>query len=286
LKKNDLIIQHNDLISGKYNWTVNEIKIVLKSISLLKSESDLTFKISKNDLVKLLSDNNYSNRDLKNLSRRLYSKIFEIQGKNKEDWTLLSWFSKLEYKNGIFFIKFNEEMKPYLFNLKKNFTKFNLQNILPMKSNYSMRIYQLLKQYQKIGYRNFTLDKLREILKIPDSYLYANIKNTVILKAQKEMEEHSDITFEFEEIKTGRKITDIKFIIKKKKDHKDIFQEDKEKNPWYYAKYYERDIIQSEIEYKCITDIIEKDNILIVTFKDGDSIKVKDENTLLKLIQD
>ena len=286
MKKNDLIIQHNDLISGKYNWTVNEIKIVLKSISLLKSESDLTFKISKNDLVKLLSDNNYSNRDLKNLSRRLYSKIFEIQGKNKEDWTLLSWFSKLEYKNGIFFIKFNEEMKPYLFNLKKNFTKFNLQNILPMKSNYSMRIYQLLKQYQKIGYRNFTLDKLREILKIPDSYLYANIKNTVILKAQKEMEEHSDITFEFEEIKTGRKITDIKFIIKKKKDHKDIFQEDKEKNPWYYAKYYERDIIQSEIEYKCITDIIEKDNILIVTFKDGDSIKVKDENTLLKLIQD
>jgi len=184
LKKNDLIIQHNDLISGKYNWTVNEIKIVLKSISSLKSESDLTFKISKNDLVKLLSDNNYSNRDLKNLSRRLYSKIFEIQGKNKEDWTLLSWFSKLEYKNGIFFIKFNEEMKPYLFNLKKNFTKFNLQNILPMKSNYSMRIYQLLKQYQKIGYRNFTLDKLREILKIPDSYLYANIKNTVILKAQ------------------------------------------------------------------------------------------------------
>jgi len=177
-------------------------------------------------------------------------------------------------------------MKPYLLNLKKNFTKFNIQNILPMKSSYSMRIYQLFKQYQKIGHRKFEVENLRNILQIPNSYTYNNVKKIILMRAQEEMKLFSDLTFEFEEIKTGRKITDINFIIKKKENHKDILEEDKEENPWYYTKYYDKNIIQSEIEYKCITDIIEKNNILIVTFKDGDSIKVKDEDALIQILAD
>ena len=47
--------------------------------------------------------------------------------------------------------------------------------------------------------------------------IYNNFKNKVILQAQKELAEKTDISFEFEEIKTGRKVTGIKFCISSSK---------------------------------------------------------------------
>ena len=40
-----------------------------------------------------------------------------------------------------------------------------------------------------------------------------NVKNRIILKAQQELKEKTDISFDFEEVKTGRKVTSIKFHI-------------------------------------------------------------------------
>ncbi|BDR68557.1 hypothetical protein K144316041_p10600 (plasmid) [Clostridium tetani] len=51
--------------------------------------------------------------------------------------------------------------------------------------------------------------------------VYANLKNKVILQAQKELNEKTDIKFTFEEIKTGRKVTSIKFYIVCNKNNKD-----------------------------------------------------------------
>jgi hypothetical protein len=75
-----------------------------------------------------------------------------------------------------------------------------------------------------------SLKELREILEIPRSYQYGNssgIKKRILEKAKKELEEHTDIIFEYEEIKTGRKVTHLKFIIrpnpKKLKDNAQQF---------------------------------------------------------------
>jgi plasmid replication initiation protein len=46
------------------------------------------------------------------------------------------------------------------------------------------------------------------------------MKNRILVQAQKELKEKTDISFNFEEIKTGRKITSLKFIIKQNKDLK------------------------------------------------------------------
>ena len=43
---------------------------------------------------------------------------------------------------------------------------------------------------------------------------YTNFKCKVLIQAQKELTEKTDINFEFEELKTGRKVTSIRFIIK------------------------------------------------------------------------
>ena len=55
-------------------------------------------------------------------------------------------------------------MKPFLLSLKSHFTTYDVRNILKLPSTYSVRIYELLKQYEKIGKRRFDLQELKEII--------------------------------------------------------------------------------------------------------------------------
>ena len=51
----EMVIQHNDLISGRHNWSTNEIKIVLKSITEI-NENNLIVEFSKSDILTLTDD--------------------------------------------------------------------------------------------------------------------------------------------------------------------------------------------------------------------------------------
>ncbi|MBF0556161.1 MAG: RepB family plasmid replication initiator protein, partial [Nitrospirae bacterium] len=79
----------------------------------------------------------------------------------------------------------------------------------------SIRLYELLIQYWRLGERRFEVEELRKILGITDSEypLYANFKQRVILTAQAELAKSTDLSFTFKEIKTGRKVTGIEFTI-------------------------------------------------------------------------
>ena len=76
---------------------------------------------------------------------------------------------------------------------------------MKLKSSYAIRIYELLKQYEKLQERTFLLDELRKMLGAEDIYpAYGNFKQRVLLPAQKELKKKTDISFEIEEIKKGR----------------------------------------------------------------------------------
>ena len=103
-------------------------------------------------------------------------------------------------------------LKPYLLELKKNYTSYLLAYIPKLKSGYSIRLYELLYQYRKIGKRHFELADLQK--KVGSSYnLYGDFKRKVILQAQKDLKKHTDIAFAFAEIKEGRKVVSLNFII-------------------------------------------------------------------------
>src|SRR5690606_31316286 len=83
------------------------------------------------------------------------------------------------------------------------------------------RIYELLKQYEKIQERTFLLSDLRELLGAENIYpAYGNFKQRVLLPAQKELKNKTDISFKLEEIKNGRRVVKVKFIIQSVKQNK------------------------------------------------------------------
>jgi plasmid replication initiation protein len=104
-------------------------------------------------------------------------------------------------------------MKPFYLQLEQ-YTKFRLKHILPLKSSYSFRIYEILKQYLTIGNRTISIYELKKMLEIEDKYsLYADLKRNVLQITQKEINANTDIKFTYLEEKEGKKVVAIRFYI-------------------------------------------------------------------------
>lgn len=214
----NLVTKSNELIEASFKLSTEE----LKTIELLASvvEPDDTdfkpyrFKIS--DYMQIIGVKNKSKyRDMQEVTKNLMKKVFTIKFQN---YTLqTAWLSSAKYYpgEGVVDLTFDPNLKPFYLGLKERFTSYKLQNVIRLKSNYSIRIYTILKQYEKIGERTMELDRLREIVGLENNEypLYADFKKRVIITAQKELREKTDIYFEFEEIKKSRKVDKIRFLV-------------------------------------------------------------------------
>ena len=134
---------------------------------------------------------------------------------------LCRWLAKVRTnkRSGIAHIKLDEDLAPYLFDLKQQFTQYQIYNVLGMKSAFSVRIYELMKSYSFRHTITIELDELKRLLMVENVKSYVNYKDfrvKVLEKAQTEINELTDINIEFEPIKTGRKVTSIKFTIEEK----------------------------------------------------------------------
>lgn len=231
LNPNHLVTKSNELVSASYKLTLLEQKIILAIASMIKPDDKefKTYKIKIKDFMELLGLNTRTGRynELQQITMGLMKNAFEI--KLPSGPLQLSWFASVQYYEGkgIVEIELSNKLRPYLLELKKKFTSYQLKNVLLLRSNYSIRLYECLKQYEKIGERTFNITQLREILGIEeDKYtLYGHLKSKIILKAQSELKELCDLYFEFEEIKEGRKVVKIKFkIIPQKMKYKEIVE--------------------------------------------------------------
>lgn len=220
-----IITKSNKIIESRYALGPNEQKLILILASAINSVSDKQFfrhKFKHADLADAIGfEANYTY--WKRLIEGLMSKVLVItetkpDGKTKNTW--VNWFSYASYEEGIITLEFHDELKPYMLQLGKEYTPFQLKNVLKLDSNNAIRLYELLKQYEPIGSRKFEIVELKELLGIkPTAYAkYYDFKRYVILKAQQELKEKTDIKFEFEEIKIGRKVNEINFKIIKQYD--------------------------------------------------------------------
>lgn len=214
-----VIVKSNMLIEASYRLTLSEQKIILMlASSINKDDVDFkSYKFKVSDFVNLLGTSSQKwYTELKEITKGLMQKVFEIWIDNKK--ILASWLSSVTYYEGegVIELRFDPWLKEFLLQLKSKYTKYMLRNVVQMRSAYSIRIYELLKQYESIGYREFEVSKLRYILGIaPDQYpKYANFKQRVIKQAQKELAELADISFDIKEIKINKKVEKIYFIIK------------------------------------------------------------------------
>lgn len=117
----------------------------------------------------------------------------------------------------------HDKALPLMFDFKDKYFTYELWNALRLKSVNQLRMYELLKQFENVGERKMTLQELRDMLgiKVNEYPRWDRFKERVLESCQQALEENTDICFDYEPIKTGRKISGVCFIIKKNKKHKD-----------------------------------------------------------------
>ncbi|PKJ52624.1 replication initiation protein [Bacillus sp. SN10] len=224
IKENNIVSKSNALIEANSRLNLIEQKMLLCLASNIEpNDRDFktyTFPIKQfHDLLGLNGSAKYT--ELSKITKELLSKVIEIRV--GEDLLQVSWLSSAIYnKNkGTIDMRFDPLLKPFLLELSNKFTSYRLANIVKLKSTYAIRIYELLKQYEDIKERTISLKNLRYYLDAINVYPnYANFKQRVLKPSQKELDQKTDISFDFEEIKLGRKVQKIRFIIRsqKKKD--------------------------------------------------------------------
>jgi plasmid replication initiation protein len=202
------------------NMTLNERKLFSTYVSMLNpndvnKKCEISFAM-KEYLTLLGVSDKISYAQVRTASDNLLSTQIEIKF-SENRWTKMNIFSSISFENGIITMRSTEEIKPLLFDLK-SYTRYYLDNVLQLSANSSFRIYEMLKQYQSIGERIISIDDLKMYIGIPKNTYndgFSMFRKNVIMQAQRELKEKTDITFDFEEIKEGRKIAKVRFTIKK-----------------------------------------------------------------------
>lgn len=219
LGENHRVTKSNRLIEARYKLTRNEQRFVLIMTSLIEpSQGRFTFyRVPVKSLIRWmgLENNHRAYERIREVVDSLLKKPLEIR--TEKELIKANWVSSVsEYveEKGIVTFEFSEKLKPYLLQLKEQFSSYRLEHVLKLKSAYSIRFYELLKQYERVGHRTIQLDDLRRMLHVDSRYPeYADLRKNVIDPAQRELRASTDIAFEYQPVRQHRRIVALEFKI-------------------------------------------------------------------------
>ncbi len=251
----------NDFISAKYKSSLLENQVMAIALTRIEvnandKDSPLEARLYPGELKKLVSDPAHIYRDLKKLAKTITGHTMFLED-GKGNFKAFSVVPNADYIDGVFIIKFNNELRDHVLGLESNFTNMELAVMTDFKRNTSFRLYEVLKkdawkipkaskgETEPSVQVEYNISELRFIIGLANSddptvkNAMANMGNLVdwdalydkldkkdkkyeewrdfqrrILKpAQEELKEKSDIRFDYEGLREGRKTKRILFTI-------------------------------------------------------------------------
>ena len=223
---NEIVKYHNNFNSvALKNFNGVEIDLLMAICSKLKNEDINEIKLEFSDLRRMVNSKHRGElRFIQNLEQ-MYKKLLNlsIRIETEDKITNFILFTKYEIlkKQKIIIIKINEEFKFLLNKLINNFTRFELNEFISLKSNYSKEIYRRLKQFKNTGIWKIKMNNFRELLNIPEKYRMSEIDKKVLKISMEELNKYFN-NFKIIKIKKGRKIEflEFKFVPEKKYNEK------------------------------------------------------------------
>ena len=231
--KKEMVRKANELVEARYKFDIWETRLFLKFLSLLDREEEQFqeyYKFYLTDFVKdfKLENAHATYKSIEQAGYEMVKKVITLESKDEG--------RKARVYTGLFteFIITDEDdsqnyakisvskwLRPYLVALKDRYLSYDLSNIAYLSSPYYVRIYELLKQYEKIGHRRFSVEDLKFKMELENKYKsYGHFKQDIIEPAKRNIDAYCDINFEYEEIKKGRKVVELVFHIYAKNEKK------------------------------------------------------------------
>ena len=227
------VVKSNALIEAIYNpGSVYNMRLLMAALMQVKAGEPLDYKhryyISANALADLTGSkakNNYE--ELKKAANDLMEKIVYVRetpdGKPLKFLRKINLVSSCDYidDQGTVGLRFTDEITPYISDLRKRFTQYQAKYVMPMRSSYGIRLYELCLQW--LGdEREFSVDEFRRMFGLENKYKsIKDLKVRVINPALNDINTHSDIRVIFGQRKAGRVVSHFQFMIVKKQKKKE-----------------------------------------------------------------
>ena len=223
-----VVVKSNRLIETGYKLGKREQYFVLYLISRLDSMRQTDFRHYEMSFVEIKRILNYdgvkrlANRDavfeiMNNLNRTpIYWEKSDENGELEERGQM-TWISSLKHnvKTDTFTFNFDANLKPFLLQLEEYFTKYALHNIKNFSKSHSIRMYEILKVYERQRRVEISLERLKFYLGITDKYeKFYELKRWVLDPTKDELRVFTDIRFEYRVAKKYRKtVLSVEFLI-------------------------------------------------------------------------
>lgn len=223
-QNNLTVVKHNHLNQASYKLTLDERRLILSSIAMVNPRKPMPehVTIHASDYAQQWGlDERNAYEQLKQARKNLFERKITLRNGNKgRD---IRWVYDTEYADGEGYIKlsFSPTVAPYLSNLQKHFTSYHLTEVRSFKSSHAIRLYELLMQYKKNGWYAESVDNLKKIFGVENSYpAWYEFQRRVIKPAVKEINSETNYTVKYETKRKGRKISHVLFnyVLKKQPD--------------------------------------------------------------------
>lgn len=223
-KKDNIVIQKNDLIRGNYkDLSTNDIKLFKFLISKVNSRENLFedyYFFTNQDIRSSINinDNNISKIVIDSLMR--LSSVFIVVENSKEKEKRVGLIkNEIEYYKGSgrYAISFNNDLVEYILNINNNFTTYNILNIKHLKKR-EIKLFEYLKS---ISFSEFEIgiDKLMNIMEVEGSYKQVYNFKKLLDKTIERINELTPLNIqEHIYIKQNRKIKSVYLFLNKSKE--------------------------------------------------------------------
>lgn len=262
---NNLVSQHNNLITACYDLTVTEKKLLLGCICKINSFENITsetafrFDVKEaGDIIGVDLTNTGAVDRFRKAARGLMTKL--VTNDTADGWVDTTFAQTAEFDSieKVMTIYFSKGMIPYLSDLHSQFTTYRILHVGKLDSKHAIRLYELLvmwhgqiyKKSEK-GYKKFKLDEFITLMGGGDAYksVVYMFKQRVIEPAVKQINEETDITVEVIFNKTGKKYTHVELNfsmdgdwVEAEKNFKKLLSDDQiskiVNSPAFFNKYY------------------------------------------------
>ena len=218
-----LAVQHNALVNARFGLGTLEMRLFLCMLGRI-GRNDTAFTECSIPVRELAPEGsvNVPYSEVAAMVKQLTRRALDIEklgpeGRRQKDPDIISIplmsFASYSKSEGTVVSRFNDAIRPYLLQLRDNFTKAEIKHLQKLKSVSSHRIYWLLKEYAAFGRRTVSLNELRHLLGLTTEYegRFDHFRTRVLDRAQQELRE-TDMPFTYEMIRQGKSVTEIRFL--------------------------------------------------------------------------
>lgn len=212
-------VMSNKLVWSKQKMTLQEARLFRILITQSEPEDSEIYIYTCTiqnlaDMIGVSSQNIY--RDIRKICNKLTKQNIGFETKDPKDpWEYIPVMYTAKYDGqGTVTLALNERLAPFILGLRKNYTQYQLKEILKFSSFYAIRFYELIKSQTFKDNPNieFRLDKLRTVLDCERKFQrFDNFRQWVIEPSIKDINENSNLVLRnWETITEGRKAVGIK----------------------------------------------------------------------------